>query len=628
MKTLNIIGIVVVLLCNYMLPQWQSSIVYYNGNNRLVYMPDSEGNKVPDFSYAGYKNSNVEIPSGIPAVKMLAPIQGDNTAHIQAAIDSIALMPLQSNGFRGALLLTKGLYNVSGTIKINASGIVLRGEGDGADAANSTIIYGTGNAPIHRTVVIAGGGSINYWSGEVSGTRTLISSDTVYAGDRVLYVENATAYSVGDNIIIYHPCTDQWLQKINYGEVHQGEFGSDSLDVPWEVNSQPIIFNRVITNISGNRITIDAPVFNHLVKTESPSYIYKYDRAGLLTNIGIENLRIDIETAGGLDENHAWQALDLCQVEDAWVKNCTFIHFGQSGIRTLNATRITVDSCRALDPVSEITGERRYNFQLAEGSQLILFRNCYSSNGRHDYMSNGASTVSGCVFLDCISTGAYAPSEGHRRWSQGLLYDNLKELTGPRPTYEPRLLCLYNRGFEGTGHGWSAVHSVAWNCDVNTGALIVQKPPTGQNYALGCKGAVTGLYPLALFVEPQGFIEGTDQQNINPRSLFIAQLADRLNSSGVQDNRITKVNEFVLEQNYPNPFNPVTKIRYYVPVTGRVELNVYNIMGEKVAVLCNVVKNTGYYEIEFSGKNLASGVYLYELAAGGTRMCRKMILLK
>jgi hypothetical protein len=51
-------------------------------------------------------------------------------------------------------------------------------------------------------------------------------------------------------------------------------------------------------------------------------------------------------------------------------------------------------------------------------------------------------------------------------------------------------------------------------------------------------------------------------------------------------------------------------------------------MGEKVAALCNSVKNKGFYETEFSGTNLASGVYFYELAAGGARICRKMVLLK
>jgi len=627
MKSTVKILVLVILLSYEMIPQWQSSIVYESGNNKLSYNSDAEGNKIPDFSLAGYKNSNSDIPSNIPVVKILSPISGDNTANIQAAIDSVAAMPLQANGFRGVLFLSKGTYNVAGKIRVNASGIVIRGEGDGDDDSNSTIILGTGNVPAQRTVIVAGGGATNYWSGEIPNSRSNITSDIVYSGDKEFYIENASAYSVGDNIIIYHPCTDLWLQKINYGGVHQGEFGSDSLDVPWEVNSQPIIYNRHITNISGNKITIDAPVFNHLVKAESPSYIYRYDRSGLLTNIGIENLRIDIETPGGLDENHAWQALDLCQLEDSWVKNCTFIHFGQSGIRTSNATRITIDSCKAIDPVSEITGERRYNYQLAEASQLILIKNCYASNGRHHYMSNGTSTVSGCVFLDCISDGAYAPSEGHRRWTQGLLYDNLKELTGPRPTYEPRLLCLYNRGYEGTGHGWSAVHSVAWNCDVNTGALIVQKPPTGQNYAIGCKGAVTGLWPLALFNEPQGFIEGTGQTNVSPRSLFLGQLADRQSVSSTGSEKEILPKEFVLYQNYPNPFNPATTIKYTLPKAGHTSLIIYNILGEKVVTLFDGFQDNGNYEVAFSGRNLAGGVYFYELISGNTKICKKMVLL-
>ena len=67
---------------------------------------------------------------------------------------------------------------------------------------------------------------------------------------------------------------------------------------------------------------------------------------------------------------------------------------------------------------------------------------------------NGYSYTSGCVFVDCTSSGAYAGSEGHRRWSTGLLFDNLIELDGPRPGVNPRLLGLYNRGYYGTSHGW------------------------------------------------------------------------------------------------------------------------------------------------------------------------------
>ena len=100
----------------------------------------------------------------------------------------------------------------------------------------------------------------------------------------------------------------------------------------------------------------------------------KYTRSGIVTNLGIENLRIDIETSGSAtDENHAWNAVDLYQIEDSYVRNCTFLHFVLSGIRTNTATRITIDNCRALKPVSVIEGGKRYNFKTYTASQQILF---------------------------------------------------------------------------------------------------------------------------------------------------------------------------------------------------------------------------------------------------------------
>ena len=68
-----------------------------------------------------------------------------------------------------------------------------------------------------------------------------------------------------------------------------------------------------------------------------------------------------------------------------------------------------------------------------------------------------------------------------------------------------------------------------------------------------------------------------------------------------------------LEQNYPNPFNPVTRIKFRIPKRTRVELSVYNILGEKVSEIINSEIEAGKYEYEFNAVNLSSGVYFYRL---------------
>jgi hypothetical protein len=93
--------------------------------------------------------------------------------------------------------------------------------------------------------------------------------------------------------------------------------------------------------------------------------------------------------------------------------------------------------------------------------------------------------------------------------------------------------------------------------------------------------------------------------------------------------------EFNLEQNYPNPFNPSTKIRYSIPsVTlsgvewSRVQLKVYDVLGNEVATLINEEKPAGSYEVEFNASELSSGIYFYKLQAGSFIQIRKMILVK
>jgi len=92
--------------------------------------------------------------------------------------------------------------------------------------------------------------------------------------------------------------------------------------------------------------------------------------------------------------------------------------------------------------------------------------------------------------------------------------------------------------------------------------------------------------------------------------------------------------DYRLEQNYPNPFNPSTIIRYYIPIQSKVNLTIYNSIGENIAELINANQNAGSYEVSWVAENIASGIYFYSVEAipsDGTeifRSVKKMILLK
>ena len=110
MKFRNLILASLVLLSNH-LKAWDSTIVYHDVNGRLVYKSDEDGNRLVDFSHAGYKSGNVSLPV-LPVVKTISPVAGDNSSNIQTAINQVASMAPNANGHRGAILLTAGVYNV------------------------------------------------------------------------------------------------------------------------------------------------------------------------------------------------------------------------------------------------------------------------------------------------------------------------------------------------------------------------------------------------------------------------------------------------------------------------------------------------------------------------------------
>ena len=85
---------------------------------------------------------------------------------------------------------------------------------------------------------------------------------------------------------------------------------------------------------------------------------------------------------------------------------------------------------------------------------------------------------------------------------------------------------------------------------------------------------------------------------------------------------------YTLEQNYPNPFNPITTIRYGIPESVHVRLEVYNTIGQRIKVLVDEEKQAGYHQVIFNANDLASGVYFYRLQAGNYTTMKRAVLLR
>ncbi len=99
-------------------------------------------------------------------------------------------------------------------------------------------------------------------------------------------------------------------------------------------------------------------------------------------------------------------------------------------------------------------------------------------------------------------------------------------------------------------------------------------------------------------------------------------------ATDVQGKALSMPGRFVLDQNYPNPFNPSTMIRYHLKKAGKVRIAVYDCLGKEVGILADGFQRAGDHSVEFRSDHLCSGVYFYALEAGGSKIVRKMLLLK
>ncbi|HKB85417.1 MAG TPA: phospholipase D-like domain-containing protein, partial [Ignavibacteriaceae bacterium] len=126
-------------------------------------------------------------------------------------------------------------------------------------------------------------------------------------------------------------------------------------------------------------------------------------------------------------------------------------------------------------------------------------------------------------------------------------------------------------------------------------------------------------------------------QDFNIANQYMQEFKKRYNDAGgtgifiiptsVQDQNLNTIN-YTLYQNYPNPFNPITTIRFQVPVTEKVELKVYDMLGREVMTLFDRVAPAGVVDVDFNAGNLASGIYVYRIRAGDFISAKKLMLLK
>jgi hypothetical protein len=481
--------------CSAASPKKLPPIISLGPGGRLIYDVDKQGNRVPDFSFAGYSGNEFAIPDA-PVRVRVSPLPGDETARIQAALDYVAGLPAGTNGLRGAVLLEKGRHEIFGQLRMTNSGVVLRGEGVGT---NGTVLVAAGTA---RRTLIRVAGRDNPMV--ISNSNWQIADEYVPVGAMSFHVSDASGLKVGDTIRVLRPSTKEWIDFLG-----MTDFGGGLSDwrLVWKPGSRDLIWDRTVQNVAGNRITLDAPVTTAMEKRFGGGFVEKYSWPGRIENIGIENLRLEsgVDPHNPKDENHSWFAITMENAANAWVRQVTFEHFAGSAVAIYESCKkITVADCRSLAPVSEDGGWRRNTF-FTMGQQTLFLR-CRAENGRHDFAA-GLCAAGPNAFVDCQADLPTADSGAIQSWSSGTLFDNVR-IDGNR-------LDLMNRGGDDAGAGWAAANSVLWNCVA--AKIACENPPGAQNWAFGSWGEFTG----------HGLWRHSNE-TVEPHSLFAAQLIERL----------------------------------------------------------------------------------------------------
>lgn len=498
-KVLSAISVVVaaIMPVHAQIPRGIPEAIEVTEELDIIYHSYPNGDRVPDFSYCGYMASEEEIPdlltsSDVSVVKV-SPSGGDDTQRIQDAIDHVGSLPVLFSGFRGVVLLSPGQFRLDGELVIRHSGVVVRGAGCGHDG---TTLFAAGTS---RETVFTILGRNDRKEGEAKPMR----NEYVPVNSTLIPLPEGHGFKVDDRVIVTRPTTPEWIRLLKADNL--GMSADYQLWV-WTPGDYDVRFDRTVTSVDETSITVDVPMPISFDPEYGSGYVAAYSWEGRIDHVGIENLELvsEYDPDHPKDEDHRWMAITFDNARDCWARRIITRHFVSSLAAIWNdASRITVEDCKCLEPVGEIGGFRRMAFQTF--GQQTLFQRCWSEKGYHDF-SVGENTAGPNAFVQCWATDSHSYSGATGGWSCGTLFDRCSIDNAP--------LMFTNMYLESMGGSWATTNSLCWIC--RTPQLWLQDPPLSHNWAFGTKG--------------QSYGDGSHGEHriSKPESLYHVQLEARL----------------------------------------------------------------------------------------------------
>ena len=214
----------------------------------LHYADIGKGNRILDFSFCGYRNSAEPIPD-VEVVYTLSP-SADDSRLIQAHIDALAARKADEKGLRGAILLTEGTYYLDEPLRISVSGIVLRGV-----SKSGTVLVKRG---VEREAIIYIEGAQDRTFGEAA----TMTTDYLPMGTTTFEVNSTAGLAVGQQVLVeQQPVARPRGRNVVISEEMQRALGPGNFRLGWD---------RTITAVEGNRVTLDAAIPMALETTLRP----------------------------------------------------------------------------------------------------------------------------------------------------------------------------------------------------------------------------------------------------------------------------------------------------------------------------------------------------------------------
>jgi hypothetical protein len=473
---------------------------------KLVYRTLPRGDRIVDFSYAGYMGGGVSLPH-VPVARRVLPSGGDDSAAIQRAIDEVSAMPIK-NGFRGAVVLAPGIFSCSETLNITASGVVLRGSG--MDEGGTTLKL-TGEP--HVAVAISGKLQV-----QAVGAPAHISEPYVPSGAQSITLDDASLFAPGDSIRITRYTTEKWLQFMGMDKMVR-----DGKAEHWVGDHISTV--RTVVARRGNVLDLDVPLTDSYDREFLPpegAEVTKVTISGRIEQDAVESLHIVAPARMVAFSDPLFWAGKLSGLRDGWVRDVLVDETTQGFDVLENSSRITIENV-AVRHTTAVTSSAVPDDFILSGTQILVYR-CGSRGDHETYVATGARNQGPNVVLDStfLGNGHVQP---HQRWSTGFLVDNVRVPDGG--------IDLKNRGEMGTGHGWTMGWGVVWNS--LAASLVIQNPPGAANWSIGTLGNELGEPMKIMGVSkrdlgpdlPKGFIESPNH-SVLPASLYRAQLAERL----------------------------------------------------------------------------------------------------